>query len=143
MSKGFSLVEILIVITMIGILSVISVPFYSDILVKNNEQTALLAIAGSWRKAMMMSIAQVDDKNWGLKILPGSVVIFQGTSYSSRNAAYDKVIKISDQLFFSGLEEIVFGKFTGSPAATGTLNLQMGENAIKSISINEKGMITY
>jgi len=141
--KGFTLIEILLSISLITVLAVIAIPIYYSLLYRNDLDVAKNQVVQSLRRAEILSSANDGDITWGLKIQLGSVVIFKGASYSARDVNYDELYQISNSIIPSGLTEIVFAKMTGFPQSTGTVILTSQNNETRNITINSKGQISY
>ncbi|EKE15716.1 MAG: hypothetical protein ACD_11C00108G0010 [uncultured bacterium] len=141
--KGFTLVEILLVIGIISLISGISIPVYQSFQTKNNLDVAVDNAVQALRRAQMLSQAVNGDSNWGVKFQSGSMVLFKGASYATRDANYDEIFDLPTTIVASNLTEIVFAKFTGFPTATGTTTLTTINNDSDQIIINEKGTLTY
>ena len=140
---GFTLLEVLLSITLIAILAAISVPFYQSFQVRNDLDIATNTVVQALRQAQTLSQAVDQDISWGVKIQIGSIILFKGPNYISRDSSYDEIYDISSGIASSGLDEIVFAKFTGEPPMTGTTILTSSGGEIRNITINSKGMITY
>lgn len=141
--KGFTLVEILLVVGLIALISGISIPVYQSFQVKNDLDVAINNTAQTLRRAQIFSQAVNGDSVWGVKVQSGSMVFFKGTSYATRDANYDEIFDMPTNISISGLSEIIFSKLTGFPTATGTLTLTTINNDSGQITINEKGTIAY
>lgn len=141
--KAFTLVEVLLVIAVIGILVGLSAPVFYAFQVKNNLNVAVDSVVQSTRRAQLLSQSVDGDDSWGVKVNSGSVVIFQGGSYASRDVNFDEVIDISNDILISGWDEIVFSKFFADPSTTGMITLTSPLGNVASIDVNSKGMVNY
>jgi hypothetical protein len=85
------------------------------------------------------------DSGWGVFITTGSVVLFRGSSYGSRDILYDESSTVPTTITPSGLSQVVFDKFTGKPVATATGNILLVSVAheTSTVNINSRGTITY
>jgi prepilin-type N-terminal cleavage/methylation domain-containing protein len=137
--NGFSLVELLLVIALMGIVSIaafpLSVSLY-NLQVLNDTKSSLLA---TLRQAHVSALTQKNDTDHGVKLLPDSYVLFEGSSYATRNEAADHVISFAPTVTATGADEIVFTKFTGLPTATGTVTIEAGEES-RVILVRESGI---
>jgi len=140
--KGFSYIEILLSVTLITVLAGIAIPIYYFFLTRNSLNVSVDIISQTLRRSETLSRATDGDTSWGVKIQIGSVVLFKGASYAARDANYDEIFDTALTIIPSGLQEIVFSKFTGFPQTAGTITLT-ANNETRNIIINEKGTITY
>lgn len=142
-NKGFTLLEVLLSVAIIAVLAGMSIPIYQSFQNKNDLDIATTAAVQSLRRAQILSQAVEGDTSWGARLQSGSVVLFKGTSYAGRDSIFDEVFEISSSLTLSGLSEVVFGKFSGAPQATGNITLTSANNDARTITINSKGNINY
>lgn len=139
---GFTLLEVLLVISLIAIVSGIGVPVYQSFQIRNDLSVATNTIAQSLRRAQLLSQAVEGDAMWGVYVSGGSITLFQGADYVTRNISYDEVFDLPTVITPTGLIEIVFDKFTGIPQDAGSLVLT-SVNDSTTITINEKGIVGY
>jgi prepilin-type N-terminal cleavage/methylation domain-containing protein len=142
-SHGFTLIEAILVVAMIGILTGISVPLSQNFQNRNELDIAANATAQSLRRARVLSQSVAGDTSWGVKIQTGSVVMFKGASYATRDTTFDETFTIPSNLTISNLSEVVFTKFTGLPQSTGTTTITSLQNESKNITINSQGRISH
>ncbi len=141
--NGFSLVELLLVVAVIGLLTALSLPVYQTFQVKNDLAVATTTVGQSLRRAQLLAQAVADDNTWGVMIQSGSIVLFQGTSYSARDTTEDEIFTLPASITPTGQTEIVFNKLTGLPQTTGTTTLTTSTNETATIAINNQGTVTY
>ncbi len=140
---GFTLIEILLSIACIAIISAISIPIYQSFQNRNDLNIATNTVAQSLRRAQMLSQASAGDTSSGIKIQTASITVFRGTSFVSRDNSFDEVFSLPESITPAGLSEVVFSKFAGLPDNIGDIILSSNINETKTITINEKGMVTY
>ncbi|MFA6307253.1 MAG: type II secretion system protein [Patescibacteria group bacterium] len=140
---GFTLLEMILVIAVIGILSGITLPSYNKFQNSNNLELATMELVQALRRANLLSLASSRDSSWGVFLSSGQITLFKGSSYLSRDINYDENYNISDIIQISGLSEVVFAKFSASPQSTGTINFSINANTNKTITINSRGIISY
>ena len=92
MQKGFTLLEILLCVAMIGIIGGITAPLYNGLLIKNDLDIAVTTTAHSFRRAQILSQGMNGDSNWGVKVVSGNIIIFKGTSYAARDTQFGWIV---------------------------------------------------
>ncbi len=141
--RGFTLLEVLLSITIVAILAGLAIPVYLSFQTRNDLDITTVTLAQSFRRAQVLSQAMDGDTTWGVYIQSGSTTLFQGASYAGRDAGFDEVFDMPTNIVISGVQEVVFTKFTGEPQITGTTTLTSIHNETRNITINEKGMVEY
>lgn len=142
--KGFTLIELLLSAALIALVAGLSAPVYQSFQIRNDLDVAQNAISQTLRRAQILSQSVDGDISWGVKIQTGSVILFKGADYASRDAGFDEIFNVSPVIVPSGLTEIVFAKFSGLPSSTGAAILTVSRiNETKTITINEKGIILF
>ena len=142
-SAGFTLLEVLLSVSAIGIIAGIAIPVYQSFQVRNDLDIATAEIAQSLRRAQVLAEAVDGDSGWGVFVGGGSLTLFQGVAYATRDPSFDEVFVIPASITPSGVTEVVFAKFTGLPQTTGTITLTSTNNETRTITINAKGMVSY
>jgi prepilin-type N-terminal cleavage/methylation domain-containing protein len=140
--RGFTLLEVLLSVALIGVLAGISLPIYNSFLARNDLDITAQQVAESFRRAQIYSRGMKDDFAWGVNIQPTSVILFRGTNFATRNTAYDEPISLPG-ITASGLSEVQFAKLTGLPNTTGTVTLTTNNGQTKQVVINAQGMVNY
>lgn len=141
--KGFTLPELLLSIAIIAILSGLSVPVYQSFQVKNDLDVAVNTTAQSLRRAQVLSQTVDGDISRGVNVGNSAITVFKGSSFASRDSNFDEVFDLPTTITPSGLQEIVFNKFSGLPQNSGTMTLSSTTNETKTLNLNGKGMVEY
>lgn len=139
---GFTLIEMLVVSSVVVILATSGAPVYNTLRNRDVLLEGQSAVVSGLRLAQARSQSGENDATWGVKLLSGSVVVFSGSSYASRNTAFDLSMPMSRTISLSGTDEYVFSLVTGLPVASGSVILSNNFSS-KTISINAKGMVSY
>lgn len=143
-NQGFTLMEVILVLAMLVLLLSLGLPFYQRYQNRNDLDLATISVAQNLRRAQSLARAVDANSAWGVAVQSGKIILFQGSSYASRNTNYDEVMNIPLSLIPSNITEIVFAKFTGLPLSSGTMTLTSETiNEVKNITINSKGMADY
>lgn len=138
--RGFTLIEVMLAAGAISLLAGIALPVFRLSVQGADLSLTALTVGQVIRRAQALSMAGESDAQWGVHMTSGSAMLFQGSSYATRNAAFDETTTFSASVTATGLGDVVFNKVFGEPDATGTITLQAeGEN--RGISINNKGSI--
>jgi len=140
--SGFSLVEIIIAIGIFSLLLGVSSAFYNRFGSASQLEIATNTVVESLRSAQAKTMMVNSDTRWGVKIALAQVVIFKGSSYTTRDQSVDQIFSVSGSVIPSGLSEIIFTPVMGNPTAIGTITLS-NTAGTKNISINEKGTLSY
>jgi len=140
-NSGFTLIEILLVILIIITLTSFSAPVLQSFQTRNDLHIAKSIIIANLHRAQLLSQANLNDQPWSININKHELTLFQGTNYITRDTNYDEISDLPKSITPSGLSKITFTKLDGVPVSTGTINLTSNTNIIKSLTINEKGII--
>lgn len=140
---GFSLIEMLLSVAIISMLVGISLPVYVPFQTRNELEITTQTIADMLRRAQTYARGVNGDSQWGVAVQSGDATLFKGTSFATRDTAYDETSAISPATAVSGLGEVVFAKLTATPSTTGTITLTASTNDVRTITINGKGMVSY
>ncbi|MBP9821744.1 MAG: hypothetical protein KBC98_02590 [Candidatus Pacebacteria bacterium] len=138
--KGFTLIEISLVMAFTTLILIFTVPATLRFIGSQNLSETASALVSSLRQAHNQAVFQKNDSSFGVKFLPTSYIVFQGSSYASRTTSQDITIPLSGDITLSGISEIVFTKRTGLPSTTGTILIQSSSKSL-SVSINQQGII--
>lgn len=141
--EGFTLIEVLLSVAIIGMLVGISLPVYESFSRRNDLDVTAQGVVSLLRRAESYSRAVKADAVWSVEIQTSSATLFQGTSFASRNTAYDETVAIPSSVAPSGLTEVQFSKLSAAPNTTGTVTLLSNTNDTRAIAINAEGMVSY
>ncbi len=155
MTKGFTIIELLIVIAIIGVLAYVSLPMGLTFFRSQNVSSAREQLVELLNRARHNAILQKNDSAYGVYIdtMNGdltSFTLYRGAAYGdnpSDDEVYEQApnltISTGDSSLVSG--EINFSKLTGMPSATGTItikNVNGGSNENRSVTIDYFGNAT-
>ncbi|TSC55426.1 MAG: Uncharacterized protein G01um101418_910 [Parcubacteria group bacterium Gr01-1014_18] len=143
MPQGFTLLEALLSVSVVAILALVAFPISIQFQNRTGLDIASYSFTQSLRSAQTLAQASSGDSSWGVKADTGSILLFKGSSYASRDTAYDQISSIYESIILSGVTEVIFAKFTGLPQTTGTLILTSPNNETRSVTINSKGTVSY
>lgn len=140
-SGGLTVIEILVVIGILAILFAIGLPisinFYFDYILISERDTLVSTLT----YARNLALINANESDHGLFLAPNNLVIFQGSSYASRNVSEDKNFPRASAVAISGPNEIVF-KSLSSQTASSTYGLSNARRTF-NVYVNSEGRIEY
>jgi prepilin-type N-terminal cleavage/methylation domain-containing protein len=142
-SRGFTLVEMLLSISVIAVLAGLSLPAYASLQTHTDLSATSQNVAGALRRAQTYARGVSGDSQWGVRVQPDSITVFRGTDYASRNPDFDEVTSIPGSITPSGTSEVVFSRLSGLPPAGGFIVLTANTSAVKTVTFNAKGTVDY
>lgn len=140
--KGFTLMELLIVVAIMVILAAVTLPIYNSFFTLAVLDSVKVEIIQNIRLAQTKALAQENDSSFGLYFEATQYTLFQGSSYSARVLSLDRIFAMPANINLSNLLEITFAKKTGLPSVSGSLILtNTANNSTETIVINAAGAI--
>ena len=140
---GFTLVELLLSVVIIGLLVGVTAPLYNSFLRQNDLDITLQQVAHTLRRAQTYARGVNGDSVWSVAVQSDAITLFKGTTFASRDTSFDEVISLPATITASGLSEVQFSKVTAAPNTTGTVNLTTTAGEVKTVTLNAKGMVEY
>ncbi len=142
---GFTAVELLITIAIIGVLSALVVPYFNSFLARNELRNESIKIVDMLRRARGQAMAGQGDSQWGVHFESARYILFRGATFSE-NDPFNEVISLPAVLsistnFFGGGNNVVFKKPSGETDNYGTTTITNDLGEIKEITINQQGRI--
>ncbi len=141
---GFTFIEVILSIGVIGVLAAIAVPLFQSFQTKNDADVAVMELVQTLRRAQILSKASDGDSMWGVRASSTAITLFKGSSFALRDPNFDEAFDVPSPLVFSGLAEAVFNKVSGFPQATGTVILSIPTlSESRTVTINAKGSVSF
>jgi len=139
MKQGISLIEILLVISLVAILGASVTPFISSFILRNGNDAAVDRAIGTIRKAQEYSINRKNGQEWGVCLTNNNLRLFRGSCNSPQ---FNEDFAVPNAINISGLNETSFDKY-GQPSATMNVTISsdlettnITVNAIGGMEIN-------
>jgi prepilin-type N-terminal cleavage/methylation domain-containing protein len=139
--KGFTLIELLLVVALVGVLGYISIGFYSRFFTQNAVANTTDQLTSELRKAQIYSMMGKQNSSWGVHKGTNQIILFQGSSYTGRNVAFDEIFSVNQNVSLTGLSDIIFSRMTGTPSASPTIVIS-GNNNTKTVIVNSQGVVS-
>ena len=126
--KGFTFIEILIVVAILLILLALALPTYRIFIRESDLNTAYEELVGNIRAAQTKTLASEGESQHGIHFENDYYVLFQGNSYDGGDPNNEirnlpDTIAIYDISLAGGAQEIVFERITGTTSQAGTIGL--------------------
>jgi len=138
--RSFTLVEFLLVIVVMAILIGFGLPLSFGLYKNQQLDITSQGVVQALRDAQQKAMGVENDSAFGVYFSNNNYILFQGSSFTSRDSQYDEVFDFSKVISRSGLQEIVFLKNEGLPSATGDIILS-NNSRTKTININNLGRV--
>lgn len=140
--KGFTLIELILVIVIVSFIAVLSAPFYARFLVQNAVDNTVDQLSGSLRKAQTYSMAGRQNSAWSVNFSSNTITLYKGSSFVGRDASFDEEFSVNPSVVISGMSDVSYSRVTGLPSpATSTINISSGSNN-KTVTINSQGVVS-
>jgi prepilin-type N-terminal cleavage/methylation domain-containing protein len=143
--KGFTLIELILVILVMTLIAAFSMPFFQSFQISSDLNTETNTISQALRRVQQQAIIGQNNSAWGVYFnsAGNNIILFNGTSYSGRDQEYDQLIDYQPgfNLVTNFGPEINFAIYTGKPSVTGTTTVTSQNNESKNISISSLGLI--
>ena len=140
---GFTLIELLLSMAIISTVFVFSAPLLNSFHWNAELNNATNSTVQSLRRAATLARSGQEDSQWGVRINSGSVTLFKGTSYATRDTAFDEGLNFATSITTGGINEVVFSKLTGLPVPTGTIIFTSPQGQARSVVVNSEGGLSY
>lgn len=139
---GFTIIEALLVVALMSVLAAAGIPFFGTVERHQNLDAAHMDFVQALRQAKTRAESVQYDLAWGVRVNPGAITLFAGSSYALRNQAHDELFAVSTRIAFSGPAEYVFARWSGDPSTTGTTTLTISGSS-QSVAVNSVGLLSY
>ncbi|UPA22618.1 prepilin-type N-terminal cleavage/methylation domain-containing protein [Candidatus Peribacteria bacterium] len=130
---GFTIVEMLMVIGIIGVISGVTVPLYRDYQVRNDLNVATEQVTQGLARARLLSQSAQSDAGWGFYVPAG--ILYKGDSYATRVAGADETYPMPSTITVTGIFDISYTKVKGQPSSTGSIILTALDSEQRTIEI--------
>jgi type II secretory pathway pseudopilin PulG len=121
--KGFTLIEVILVVALVIAVAAVALPSPARFVFSQQVDVVVDELSGSFRKAQSYSMAGKVGSSWGVSVRDGRIILFQGSSYAGRDAAYDESYAIPQRVEVSGVDEVIFTGPSGRPLTTPEISI--------------------
>lgn len=140
--KGFTLIELILVVAIMLTISVMAPVFYSRFLLQNAVANTVDQLTGSFRKAQIYSMMGKQGSAWSVNYSLNTITLYKGTTFASRDSSFDETFSVNSNVSVAGLTDVSFARFSGLPTpSTSSITVSSGNNS-KNITINSQGVVS-
>lgn len=142
-SRGFTFIEIIVVLAIVSIISLMGSSFYSRFLTQNSVTNTTDHLISQLRKSQGFSIMGKQTGGvWGAKYTTSPIK--QITLYLQGNPAFDEDYPVNENITISPEFDVLFEHLSGVPTgATFPLTITItGNNSSESLTINSQGVVS-
>ncbi len=143
--RGFTLIELIIVLVVLAIVSVLAIPFIQSFQVSSDLYTYTDTVTQTLRRAQQQALVGQNSSAWGVYFDTGNrqFILFKGENFSARDQDYDQKFDYP-QIFSLNTnfgDEIYFSLYSGQPSVSGSVTINDANNNTKTILIDDYGKI--
>lgn len=138
--RGFTLIEVLLTVAITIAIAAVALPSPARFVFSQQADVVADELAGSLRKAQAYGMSGRAGSSWGVALRDGRIVLFRGTSYDARDAAYDEAYTLPLRIDVSGFDEVVFDDPSGHPSATPDVTIAWKEESW-NYAVNAEGAL--
>lgn len=135
-SYGITIIELLLVTSIMLILGLMSVSFYSRFLTQNAVDNTTNQLVQSFRKAQVYSMTGKQNEVWGVKYQANKIIL-----YLTGNSAFDETFSVNSNITIDNFTDISFARITGIPSTSGAITIS-GNNSSKTVTVNSQGVVS-
>lgn len=140
--RGFTLIELILVLAIMLTISVMAPTFYSRFLLQNAVANTSDQLTGSLRKAQLYSMVGKQNSAWSVNFSASTITVYKGNNFASRETSFDEKFSVNTNVSISGITDINFARLTGVPTPTSsTINISSGSN-FDTIIVNSQGVVS-
>ncbi|MDD5074872.1 MAG: hypothetical protein PHO54_03255 [Candidatus Peribacteraceae bacterium] len=137
--RGFTAVETLLTLGIIAVTAGVTIPLYRNYQVRSDLDIATEYTVQGLHRAQVLSQSGQNNAVWGFSAREG--VLFQGETYSIREASFDEVFPLPSSVSVSGLLEVTFRRVSGIPNQTGEIILEALNGERRIITVSADGLL--
>jgi prepilin-type N-terminal cleavage/methylation domain-containing protein len=141
MNRGFTLIEMTVVLAIVAVLALVSVPFFSLLNGMNGDNTVKNDVIGIVKIAQSQAQWSYNNSRYGVYFSGNSYKLYTGNSYAARTVALDRTYNLPAGSNFGAVLDINFANKTGLPSTTGAITITSSKGNVVTFNINAQGLI--
>lgn len=140
LQRGFTLIEVMLTMALFSVVALFASPFYGNFIFSEEVPVVSDELRGSLVKAQLSSMTGKNGAPFGVAVHDGSIILFQGGSFLSREQDQDEAFVIHPRVSVSGISEVVFAPITGRPDSQPTITVS-GNGKTEIWTMNREGVL--
>ncbi len=139
-TRGFSLVELILIIVIMGIITFITVGSFSKATGQEALDKETGIVLSLIEQARNQTLSSKNNANYGVHFETTKAVLFSGSVYSSSDASnvveiLNPLVEISSIALAGGVSDTVFKRLTGETAQSGTITVALSSDTTQTKTI--------
>lgn len=139
--SGFTFIEVLLVIGLLGLLAALAIPFYQSFQVTSELDNTTHEIISTLREAQSKAMASQGWQAWGVHFANREFILFQGSAYNpadpvNRATAVPGVLSIDAEH-----KDVIFSAVNGTTSTMGKIGIRATSGRSHYLIINELGVV--
>ncbi|XOU94293.1 MAG: prepilin-type N-terminal cleavage/methylation domain-containing protein [Candidatus Kerfeldbacteria bacterium] len=139
--KGFTLIEVLLILAILGLIGGLAIPFYQSFQVTSELENTTKEITQTIRRAQITAMSSEGLSDHGIHFAGQQYILFRGAIYNPADI-YNESFDLSPSLSVStgGNDDIIFSSVSGLPNVEATITINTNNGRSNSITINGLGV---
>ncbi|MEI6378176.1 MAG: hypothetical protein WCO55_00815 [Candidatus Falkowbacteria bacterium] len=121
--RGFTFFEILLVFAITAVMAILTIPGAVNYFSRQSLDETTSQLSVDLRRVRDQAMAGKNDASWGIRQFGNYYVLFEGSTFATRDTTEDLTVNLDNGVTLSGPSELVFYKLTGTSTASSTFNL--------------------
>lgn len=134
--RGFTLLELFLVVALISTLAAASAPFYSRFILQNEVKNTADSLSSTLRKAEAYAMAGKDDSTWSVQIASNQIQLVRDSGV----VIFDRYT-LNSNIQISNFVTTSFAKTSGVPSQAFTTQIS-GAGSSRSVVLNSEGVVS-
>ncbi|HUO56446.1 MAG TPA: hypothetical protein VMU27_03370 [Candidatus Paceibacterota bacterium] len=148
--RGFTLIEAIVVTGLLALIGActasVNLSTYEHASVQKERQSLVEALEHARAEALERICEGeecVSGALHGVSIQRDRYVIFQGSSYASRDVGADEIIEANPAFSHTGLSEVIFASSTGETNTSGAITITDTTGHTSAVTMGREGQIDF
>lgn len=110
----------ILTVAIILVIGVVSISLSGGVFFQKNANAFFVLFQSTVRKAQVYTLMGQGGSSWGIAQNADVLVLFRGSSYATRDPAFDQSFPLPDNVTLTGFTEIVAARGSGAIGGTRT-----------------------